>query len=172
MIGTISTIPVLSESRDLVGRALFLSSLVLAVAYALTFLSFLREVLLVMILLLVVSWLLGRLGLGSVLVTSALLATFAIGRLLFRPPSHHAIVFRTNSQRGLQSVRLMGHNSGLYKLDQVQVSGIPLSGVMHAWKVVNLTSGQVLIRRGLIRIGFLALIDVVMIARLITHGFA
>lgn len=101
---------------------------------------------------LVVGWLLGRIGMLWAL-------------LLLRPrgrgpaPEVPSLAFRTDTGNHLDDVRLRGHSSGIALGDEVVVQGVRLGGIVHAARVTNLTTGVVLVRRGLGRLVFLALVD-------------
>ncbi len=106
------------------------------------------------ILVVLLLWLLSRVGLLPVL-----------GLFLPRPRARVGAVpstelaFRCNQGGAVTDVRLRGHSTGIALGDTVSVRGVRVAGVLHAAQVRNLTTGTVLWRDGVGGTTLLVLLD-------------
>lgn len=83
------------------------------------------------------------------------------------PPS---LSFRCQLGGQPREVRIFGHDSGIELGDlQVRVHGVPWDGRLRALRVVNLDSGAVLRRRGLVGLAVFALVDGLLVLTILGH---
>ncbi len=120
--------------------------------------------------LVIVAWLLRRLGLDGLLSISAIVAAFA--RRGPGPSSRQraATLFRCRESATTRtSVRLVGHDSGVMLGDIVTARGVVFAGTLHAFSVFNHSTGAVLRRPGLSAALMWCAIDVFLCSLLLSH---
>lgn len=168
--GRVLTAPQVSMSSARPDHALRCLAVPLLVIAIVTSPGFIEAVLFWLIIVAIFVWLVERLGLGRMF---GLLSIFSLVRLGGRrsaplppPPS---LSFRCQLGGRPREARIFGHDSGIELGDRVRVHGVAWDGRLRALRVVNLDSGAVLRRRGLVGLVLFALVDGLLVLTIIGH---
>jgi hypothetical protein len=170
LVGRVVTEPTTSASGvgpDGIARALVLPLAIIAV---LTNGVLVEHLLVTAIVIIVVLWLLRRIGIDGLMFVSLISSMWRGARGARGPRTGPpALTFRYDEAGLSRSVRLIGHDSGVHLGDRVRVRGVEVRGTIHAIEVVDVTTGARLRRSGMARLAMLGLIDLWLFIVIVTQ---
>lgn len=168
--GRVLTAPQVSMSTARPDHALCGLAVPLLVIAIATSPGFIEAVVFWLIIVAIFVWLVERLGLGRMFGLLSIVSLVRMGGRRSAPlPPPPSLSFRCQLGGQPREVRIFGHDSGIELGDRVRVHGVPWDGRLRALRVVNLDSGAVLRRRGLVGLAVFALVDGLLVLTILGH---
>lgn len=160
----VSSHPNITQQPQVASTLMRLTAKILFVLVLMTSTALMSMLVWLLILVLAFGWLLGRLGLLSLLFLFS-----GRGRNARVEREIPTLILRADSHGKQYSIRLTGHDSGIELGDAITINGWSLAGTTHASRVLNHTTGVRFRRKGLGAVWAWGLINAYLVFLLVTQ---